>query len=457
MKVGVMGAGRVGLASGLVLSELGHEVTLFDVDPSRVAQLRGGEVPFFEPDAEAALHVATRSARWTVTDRADALADCDAVLIAVPTPAGSDGQYDLGALRDAVGTLLGVRARAASGLRWRGVFLRSTVLPGTTGQVVGAALAGKAADASPPCPAGYLPEFLREGSALADARRPDRIVVGADDPKLRALARALFEGLDTTWFETGITTAELVKTANNALLSSCISFANEIARLAETIDGADAAEVFEGIHLDRRFQATSRAGIVEYLRPGPGFGGSCLVKDLAALAAFAGARRQGASILDAARRINDTQPTWFVERIARALGRLRDRRVLVLGLAFKPGTDDARESIALPLSRELASRGAAVRAHDPRAGSAARALLASSGVAVVADDAFRDAFDAAEAVVLVTPWPVYLETLPDLLATRSVPLLFADARGILRATKRAPCVTYLGIGAPPPQQGYRDE
>jgi len=439
MKVGVMGAGRVGLASALVLGELGHEPVLFDVDPSRVAQLRAGEMPFFEPDAPAALQAAWRSGRWTVTDRSDALADCDAVLIAVPTPAGADAQYELGAVRDAVATLLGIRARA----RWQGVFLRSTVLPGTTERVVGAALAGT-------CPVGHLPEFLREGSALADARRPDRIVVGTDDPGLRVLARALFDGLETIWFETGVRTSELIKTVSNALLSSCISFANEIARLAETIDGVDAVEVFEGIHLDRRFQGTPRAGIVDYLLPGPGFGGSCLAKDVAALAAFAGARGQATSILDAAVHVNRTQPTWLVERIEQVLGGLRDRRVLVLGLAFKPGTDDMRESIAVALSRELAARGAAVRAHDPRAArSAAHALLASSAVDVVAEESFREAFDAAEAVVLVTPWPVYLETLPALLATRSRPLLFADARGILRRAKRAACVKYLGIGARP--------
>jgi nucleotide sugar dehydrogenase len=289
---------------------------------------------------------------------------------------------------------------------------------------------------------------------LGDARRPDRIVVGADDPRLRSLARALFAGLDTTWFETGIGTAELIKTASNALLSSCVSFANEIARLAETIDGVDAVEVFEGIHLDRRLRGTSEVSIVEYLRPGPGFGGSCLPKDLAALAAFAGAGREGPSMLDAALHINRTQPRWLVERIERALGGLTGRRALVLGLAFKPATDDLRESVALPLCQELASRGAAVRAHDPQVEpAAARALLASSGVAVVAEDAFRDAFDTAETAVLVTPWPVYLDTLPDLLATRSAPLLFVDARGIFRTVKCAPCVTYLGIGAPPLREG----
>ncbi|MCC6848765.1 MAG: nucleotide sugar dehydrogenase [Deltaproteobacteria bacterium] len=454
MKVGVMGAGRVGLASALVLCELGHDVTVFDVDPSRVRMLRAAAPPFFEPDAAASLQEATRSRRWTVTDRADALARCRSVLIAVPTPAGPGGQYDLAALRAAADALRGVQARTNRGLGWEGVFLRSTVLPGTTEGVLGTALADAAGGSLPPVPIGYLPEFLREGSMLADARRPDRIVVGAADAGLRALARVLFAGIDTTWFDTGIRTAELIKVANNALFSTCVSFANDIARLAETIDGVDAVEVFEGIHLDRRLQGSAGASIAEYLRPGPGFGGTCLPKDLAALAALAGARPEGAPILDAALRINRMQPTWFVERIAEALGGLADRRVLVLGLAFKPGTDDLRESVALTLCRELARRGAAVRAHDPWAEpGAARALLASSGVVVVENGAFRDAFASAEAAILVTPWPVYARTLPELLAMRSAPLLFADARGIFRNVTRARCVTYLGIGARP----VRDE
>ncbi len=444
MKVAVIGAGRVGLVSGLVLFELGHELTLFDVDRYRVARLQVGEMPFFEPDAAAALRVATQSGRWAVTDQADRIADCDVVLIAVPTPAAPDGRYDLGALSDAISMLGRVRANAVGGLRWRGIFLRSTVLPGTTQQIVGDALARSAADGSPPCPVGYLPEFLREGTALADARRPDRIVVGAEDADLSSLARELFDGLATTFFETGIRTAELIKTANNAMLSICISFANEIARLAETVEGADAMKVFEGIHLDRRFQGPAKAGIVDYLLPGPGFGGSCLGKDLAALAAFAREQQQEALLLDAALRMNQTQPVRFVDRIDRALGGLMGRRVMVLGLAFKPGTDDDRGSIALPIVRELAARGADVRAHDPRA--AESATLASLGVSVLTDEAFAAAFDAAEAVVLVTPWPSYVETLPEMLAKRSLPLLFADARGIFRATKRAACVTYLRVG-----------
>jgi UDPglucose 6-dehydrogenase len=446
MKVAVIGAGRVGIVTGLVLFEQGHELTLFDVDASRVAALGAGEMPFFEPGAAAVLRTATRSGRWTATDRADDVADCEAVLIAVPTPAGPDGHYDLGPLREAISILSRVRAGAAGGTRWRGVFLRSTVLPGTTERILRDGLAD-AAHGAPPCPVGYLPEFLREGSALADAREPDRIVVGAGDPDLYSLARALFEGLPTTFFETGIGTAELVKTANNALLSTCISFANEIARIAETTGGADARDVFAAIHLDRRFRGPSVAAIADYLLPGPGFGGSCLGKDLAALAAFARSQRLEPLLLDAALRINQTQPVWFVDRIDRALGGLAGRRVLVLGLAFKPGTDDSRESISLPILRELASRGAAVQAHDPRAtGSTDPAELASLGVAVLADDAFHGAFDAAEAVVLVTAWPFYVETLPLELARRSAPLLFADARGILRDVERAPCVDYLTVG-----------
>lgn len=449
MKIGMMGAGRVGCASALVLCELGHDLTLFDVDRSRVAQLVAGGVPFFEPGIEAALRAARASGRWTVTDRADALAACDALMVAVPTPAGTDTPYDLGFLHTAADTVREVGARAGSGLRWRGIFLRSTVLPGTTAQISRAALTS----ATERVPIGYLPEFFREGSMLADARRPDRIVVGADDPALHALAREIFADLDTTWLETGIATAELIKTTSNAFLSTCVSFANEVARLAETIDGVDAVDVLTGLHLDRRFSGTPRAGIVEFLRPGPGFGGSCLPKDLAALAAFADAR-DGASILDAALRINRTQPAWLAERIQRELGGLTDRRVLVLGLAFKPGTDDLRDSIALPICRELAGRGARIRAHDPRVDPAsAHASFAPFGVTLVEGEAWRQAFDDAEAVVLVTPWPSYLETLPALLAARSTPLLFVDTRGILRGVERAANVTYLGIGARPARSG----
>lgn len=439
MIVGMMGAGRVGLASALVLNELGHDVTLFDVDPGRVATLSAGEIPFLEPGIAEALHAAARSGRWRVTDQPDALADCDVVLIAVPTPLGADGGYDLGAVQSAVDTLAGVRARATTDVRWRGVFLRSTVLPGTTQRLLGAAL---------PCPVGHLSEFLREGSVLADARRPDRVVVGADDDGLRALARTLFTSLETTWVETGVATAELTKLVNNALLSTCVSFANEIARLAETLDGVDAMDVFDAVHLDRRFRGAPRAGIVEYLLPGPGFGGSCLPKDLAALSSFASARLDAPSILDAAAQLNRTQPAWFVERIDRALGGLGGRRVLVLGLAFKPSTDDLRESIALPLVRALADRGAVVQAHDAHADPiAARALLAPIDATIVSDEAFRAAFDDADAVLLVTPWPRYLHELPALLAQRATALLFADARGLFRRVKRAACVTYLGIGA----------
>lgn len=463
MKIGMMGAGRVGCASALVLCELGHDLVLFDVDPSRVAQLVAGGIPFFEAGIEAAIQAATSSGRWTVTDHAEALGECDALMIAVPTPTGADTPYDLTYLRTAADTVRDVATRAGNGLRWRGIFLRSTVLPGTTGRVFGTVLAG----ATEPVPIGYLPEFFREGSMLADARRPDRIVVGADDPELHALARTIFADLDTTWLETGIATAELIKTTSNAFLSTCVSFANEIARIAETIDGVDAVEVLTGLHLDRRFSGTARAGIVEFLRPGPGFGGSCLPKDLAALAAFADAR-DGASILDAALRINQTQPAWLAERIERELGGiarelgginrelngLTDRRVLVLGLAFKPGTDDLRDSIALPVCRELAGRGARIHAHDPRVEpAAAQALFAPAGVTVVTDEAWRQAFYDAEAVVLVTPWPSYLETLPALLTARSTPLLFVDTRGILRGVERTANVTYLGIGARPTRSG----
>lgn len=444
MKVGILGAGRVGIITGIALFERGHEVTLVDIDGDRVRRLRDGRMPYYEPGADDALRQASQSPRWAATDDARELADCEAVMIAVPTPSGPDGDYELEALAQAVSAL--ARVRRGERVAWRGVFLRSTVLPGTTEHLwdsVGA-----------PCPVGYLPEFLREGTALADARQPDRVVVGAASEELYGLARDLF-GDGVEYFETDIRSAELIKTVNNALLSTCISFANEIARLSE-IAGADTADVFAAMHLDRRLRGSPPPGIAEYLRPGPGFGGSCLRKDLTALAFFAMSRDQQSPLLEAALHINATQPDWFVDRIEDALGTLAGRRVLVLGLAFKPGTDDSRESVALPILQGLARRGATTGVHDPRATAVADpALLTALNTEVVGDDELEAAFDAAAAVILVTPWPSYLEMLPVLLAGRRTPLLFADSRGSLRDASLAPEVTYIGIGGDRRKGGRR--
>lgn len=441
MKVGIVGAGRVGIISGIALFERGHDVTLVDVDRDRVRLLRDGQMPYFEPDAAEALREAARDPRWKTADDAGELVACEAVLIAVPTPPGDQGEFELGALAQAVSALR--RVRQGGGVAWRGIFLRSTVLPGTTERLIGHAPTSDPDDWLGP--AGYLPEFLREGTALADAREPDRIVVGAACGELYALARDLF-GDEARYLETDIRTAELIKTVNNALLSTCISFANEIARLAE-VAGANAADVFAALHLDRRLRGSPAPGIVDYLQPGPGFGGSCLRKDVTALAAFARTHHQEPRLLDAALQINATQPEWFVDRIDKALGTLTGRRVLILGLAFKPGTDDSRESVTLPILQGCARRGAILSLHDPRAtASVDRAMLEALDVTVVGDEDLDAAFDASEAVILVTPWPAYLEMLPPRLARRRAPLLFADSRGILRGATIAPSVTYLGIG-----------
>ncbi len=442
MRVGIVGAGRVGVLTGLVLFEIGHEVTLFDIERSRVTALAEGAMPFFEPDAADLLDAAQRSERWAATGVPDALADCEVVLIAVPTPSSERGEYTLGPLRAAVASLREVTTNAS--VAWRAVLLRSTVLPGTTEAVVAR---GLAVNGATPCSVGYLPEFLREGSAIADAREPDRIVIGADDPEAVAVVRELFASVETQWFECGVRTAELLKVANNAMLSMCVSFSNEIARVAETAGATDASRLFEGLQLDRRFQGTPRAGIADYFAPGPGFGGSCLGKDLAALIAFAEAQGEEAAILKAVAQINRTQPLRLVDRIDSALDGLDGRHVLVLGLAFKPGTDDSRESIALPILRELSARGAVTRVHDPAATRAiAPAILGDLGVDAVGDDELEASLDASDAAILLTSWPEYLSSLPRRLATRTTPLLFVDSRGSLRDVKLAACVSYLTVG-----------
>ncbi len=272
-------------------------------------------------------------------------------------------------------------------------------------------------------------------------------MVGADQPGVHAVARDLFGGA-APLVETTMEGAELVKYASNALLALCVSFSNELARVAERLPGVDARDVLDAVARDRRLSVGgARAGITAYLEPGPGFGGSCLGKDVRALAALARAEGEETPLLDGILAINEAQPARFVARIDRALGGLGGRSVLVLGLAFKPHTDDVRESIALPVVAALEACGARVACHDPAAAPAffAARAFARGAPAVLAAD-WRAAALEADAIVLLAGWPEYVRDLPGLLARRSGPALLADARGLLRDAERPSGVGYLGVG-----------
>jgi len=450
LKVAIVGTGYVGLVTGACLARLGHEVTCVDVQKDRISSIERGEAPFFEPGLAELLTEGKRSGRLRATTvLADAVAKSDVTMIAVGTPsAGGSGRIDLSAVEAAardVGACLSTRAERHT------VVVKSTVVPGTTETVVRSAL-----ETASGLPAGRFglamnPEFLREGSAVSDFLTPDRIVIGQwDDPSGETAAK-LYSSFTCPVLRVSLRNAELIKYASNALLASLVSFANEIAGLCEAMNGADVDVVTEGLCLDGRLSPVVdgrrvRPGILAYLRAGSGFGGSCFPKDVNALRAQARELGVPTRLLDAVMDVNAARPGAVAALLSREIGGLRGKTVAVLGLAFKAGTDDVRESPAIALAAALASAGASVRAHDPlrAAADAAEEKLRGTGVSFEADP--EPLLRGADAAVLATAWPDYAAWDWARLAPLMRSRLILDGRNALRELRWPQGVTYRPIG-----------
>jgi UDPglucose 6-dehydrogenase len=410
VRVVVVGCGYVGLVSAVGLASVGHEVTGVDTDPARLEQIAGGTAPFHEPGLDARLSESLAHGALTVSESLERALDADVVLLAVQSPPLDSGGVDLGHLVDATRGL----AQALGGVqpRQRVVAIRSTVPPGTNENVVAPLLRDVPAVA-----VASNPEFLREGTAIDDFLHPDRVVVGTGQPWAAEVLRRLYEPLGAPFVATTPATAELAKYASNALLATLVSFSNEIARLCEATPGVDVEDVLGIVHRDRRLspggEGNAAAPIVSYLRAGCGYGGSCLPKDLSGLASYADSVGEPFSLLRAVAAVNKAQPVRLVDLAERRLGELDGRRVAVLGAAFKAGTDDLRESPAIPIVAELARRGASVSVFDPLVGP--ERLHGLFGDAVYAlpmtlDEAVRDV-DAC----LVTTEAAEFDTLVELI------------------------------------------
>ncbi|HVL56181.1 MAG TPA: UDP-glucose/GDP-mannose dehydrogenase family protein [Burkholderiaceae bacterium] len=449
MRVCVVGTGYVGLVSGACLAEVGHQVTCVDIDPAKVDAINRGQPPIFEEGLEAILARNAGERLRATTSLADAFAGADVALICVGTP--FDGQridlsYVLEAARQ-LGRLLRDRDD------WCVIAVKSTVIPGTTDGPVREALeqaSGKTAGVD--FGLGMNPEFLAEGVAVRDFMEPDRIVVGGIDERSIERLAALYSAFPTVpLVRTTPRTAEAIKYASNALLATLISFSNELARYCEAVGGVDVADVMPGVHRMKHLtwrDAEGRQQIVSaasFLWAGCGFGGSCFPKDVKALIAEAHARGAATPLLDAVIRINESQPQRMVDMAARRLGSLRGRRVTVLGLAFKPGTDDVRESPAVPIIGRLLADGAQVVAHDPIAIDTGRRELAARGVdaaAVRFEPDLRAALAGADAVLLVTRWPQYANV-PALLGGLGEAPVLIDGRRQLSPQSYS---NYVGVG-----------
>ncbi len=368
MDIAVIGTGYVGLVSGACFADFGHSVVCLDTNASRIATLGRGEIPFFEPGlAELVARNSHAGRLHFTTDMAAAVAPATVVFLAVGTPEGQGGSVDLSQVEGAVQAL----APVLDG-RYRVLVTKSTVPVGT-----GEWLRGLVARLAPPSAHVDIasnPEFLREGSAINDFMRPDRVVIGTATSHAADVMREIYRPLfliETPMLMTDIATAEMIKVASNAFLAVKISFMNEIAHLCDRA-GADVHGVARGMGLDKRIGP-------KFLHPGPGYGGSCFPKDTRGLAALGKSLGVPQQIVESAIGVNDAQQGLVAAKLSAAIGGFAGRTVAVLGLSFKPNTSDVREAPALHLCRRLVAAGATVRACDPVAADEARAALSELG------------------------------------------------------------------------------
>jgi len=392
MNVCVIGTGYVGLVTGACFAEFGVSVICTDTDAAKIEALQRGRIPIYEPGLETLVARNVEQGRLSfTTDTADALRSSLVLFIAVQTPTLAGGGTDLSSI-EAVAREIG---RALNGYKL--VVTKSTVPVGTTQRVKQWIREEQsAAGRDETFAVASNPEFLREGAAIGDFMRPDRVVIGAEDDASRAILRDLYRPLflnETPFLMTNVATSELIKYAANAFLATKISFINEFANLCEAV-GADVQALARGIGLDGRIGK-------KFLHAGPGFGGSCLPKDTRAATHFARAVGESLEIVEASVRVNDRQRARMIEKVERAVGgSLAGKTIGLLGISFKPETDDVREAPSLDIARGLAARGAAVRAFDPVAMRAAEPQLPD---VTLCKDAYH-ACEGADAAVIVTEW-----------------------------------------------------
>jgi UDPglucose 6-dehydrogenase len=420
--IGIFGAGWVGLVTGACFADLGHDVIVRDVVPERIEALKASRTPFHEPELSEVL--ARNAGRIHYTLEADDLASADVLFICVQTPPTYSGDADLSYVWTALDDLPRTDERQL-------LVMKSTV-PVGTGEKVRAAL-----DARGLANVGYVsnPEFLAEGTAVRDFMNPDRIVIGAFEAEDCSAVEALYAGIDAPVVRTDVASAEMIKLAANAFLSTRISFINEIANVCELV-GADVQSVAQGVGLDHRLGP-------HFFRAGVGWGGSCFGKDVSALKQLAGNSGYHFQLLAAVIEVNELQKRRVIAKLQKHLGRLRGKTIAVLGLAFKPDTDDLRDAPSLVIASRLLAEGAVVRTWDPVADARDRLIGATQCATVL------EAVAGADAAVIVTEWDE-LRQLASVEVRDAMRLpLIVDGRNLLDpAEARRAGFAYEGIGRP---------
>ncbi|MCS4097989.1 UDP-glucose dehydrogenase family protein [Salinibacter ruber] len=448
MEIAVIGTGYVGLVSGTCFAEMGHEVTCVDIDEEKVAQLSSGELPIYEPDLEKYFHRASEEGRLHfTTDLADGLEGAEVIFFALPTPKGEDGSADLTYVKQAAGDVADLlSSRAAAGLQGGGpekrIIVNKSTVPVGTGDEVEQIFAEKGLEHGTDVAVVSNPEFLREGSAVEDFMKPDRVVIGtevdwASDEMERLYEPFVRQGNPILTVDRR--SAEMIKYAANALLATRISFMNEIANVCERV-GANVEKVRLGISKDHRIGP-------HFLYAGIGFGGSCFPKDVKALARKGREEGYDFEILDAVLGVNDRQRLRLaLEAKERFDGDLSGRRIAVWGLSFKPGTDDTREAPSHVSINELLEEGATVAGHDPEAIETTRGTF---GDRIEYGSGMYEVLDEADALIICTEWHEFRR--PDLGKVRDLlnePIVF-DGRNLYDPARMAEMgFEYQSIGRP---------
>lgn len=429
-KIAVIGTGYVGLVTASCFSRLGNEVTCVDVVKGKVDMIKRGEPPIFEPGLDLAGVMAT-------TDCQAAIDGAGFVFICVGTPSAPSGAIDLKYVRSAARDI----GRALKKTKGQGgypvIIVKSTVVPGTTEEVVLPILEKESGlKAGRDFGVAMNPEFLKEGSAVEDFMKADRLVIGAADERSASLIGGLYEGISCPRMFTNPSTAEMIKYASNSFLATKISFINEIANLCEPL-GIDVSEVAEGMGLDSRISP-------HFLQAGAGFGGSCFSKDVKALVSKARSRGRSLSILETVLKVNERQPLRMVELAKSALGSLKGKKIAVLGLAFKEGTDDMRDAPSIPIVKSLLKSGARVAVHDPQAMRNAKPVF---GRKVEYAENSRGALAGSDCCLIVTKWGEYSKLgAGDFVELMRRPVVIDGRRALPSLAAKDGGVLYKGIG-----------
>jgi len=391
MKIAVIGGGYVGLVSGACFAELGHDVTIIDIDPAKVQAINEKRSPIYEIGLEEQLKHHVES-RLRASVEYDSVVSADIIFICVGTPQKSDGSANLSYIESA-SVLIGAARKDIPA--YCVVVVKSTVPPGTTENIVRPGILQSAQKTVGEIGFAMNPEFLREGRAIEDFMHPDRIVIGSTDDRAFDCLAEVYHDLDAPVIRTSTTAAEMIKYTSNAFLATKISFSNEIGNICKKL-GIDVYEVMSGVGLDHRIGQ-------QFLNAGVGFGGSCFPKDVSSLISLAKTFGEDPHILKAVMEVNEKQPNRLIKLLCARIGNFSGKKIAVLGLAFKDNTDDIRDSKAIPVIQELLQRGARVAAYDPMAIPNMRRIFPSLEYFGSAAEALND----ADACLVMTEWPEF--------------------------------------------------